>query len=360
MRRAIFLRAFLVALLSVSLCCLLSSAMLSLREKGRTEGLLANLALSASLSHRPGMHAKQLSALAGNVRVTILSAEGAALSDSEKEGAGLLGSYADCPDVKAARRGFASVAESKGSAFGENLAHASSVAGSGEIVRLTAAYPGIFQAAASLLPGAALIAASAALLCFLMASRISAGAAKPLLYVASLLSKNGTGDPVRYNSSFLEADKTVLEIQEKIAEISSSHQSLLIEHEKVEFILSGMAEGFIMIDGQKNILLCNKRAKQFLRIQDSVNRRNIWTVLWDAKIGGAIDNALLQGKSASIEWRAQKDLLLRASISPSPIGSAPGETGATLMLADITSEKELEKQKQDFFSTASHELKTPV
>jgi two-component system phosphate regulon sensor histidine kinase PhoR len=85
--------------------------------------------------------------------------------------------------------------------------------------------------------------------------------------------------------------------------------------------------------------------------------RDIVTLIRDVKVLEAIDRVFVSGQSATVEMTTPAQRLLRVSVSLAGVGEKPS---ATIMIVDITAERGLEVQKADFFSNASHEMKTPV
>jgi two-component system phosphate regulon sensor histidine kinase PhoR len=250
----------------------------------------------------------------------------------------------------------------KSDSIGENYMYASTKTEQGEILRLAHAYPGFIKTTAAQLPAIASAMVIAIVLSLFLANRFSNAVTRPLGNVVNALTANDFESLEQYSSGYFEVDKTLRSISRLLEDLAASRQTLVEEREKVEFILSGMAEGLIMIDSRKSILLCNERAKKLLGIKHSVTGDNIMTVIWDAKISEAIDGALRRGRSSETEWRPQDscELLLRVSIAPSSGTAGKEGPGATVMLVDVTAKSKLEEQKQDFFATASHELRTPV
>jgi two-component system phosphate regulon sensor histidine kinase PhoR len=243
--------------------------------------------------------------------------------------------------------------------LGENFMYASIKADDGAILRLAYSYPGFLKSAVSQFPAIAAAMGAALILALVLAGRFSADIANPLKKVADALSTHDFASLERYKSSYYEIDKTIQSIWRLLDEAAAANQKLVSEREKVQYILSGMAEGFIMLDSDKKILLCNESAKKFLGA--GANADNILTRVWDDRIAGAIDDALTAGKSSSVQWSPRGGLFLRVSVSPlQPGESRNTKGGATVILANITRERRFEKQKQDFFSNASHELKTPI
>ncbi|MDR0813481.1 MAG: hypothetical protein LBO63_05725 [Oscillospiraceae bacterium] len=358
MKRAVYLRLILLTAIAVAVCGIVSSVIFASRTERQIEGWLTRLTVSAAENYESGADIDSLAALSGNLRVTLFTSGGIVLYDSEAA-VEQMESHADRPEFINAREGYVYTAVRKSGTLGENFMYASTKTEDGTVLRLAYAYPGFAKTTAAQLPAAASAMALALILSLLLANRFSAAVTRPLDNVVNALTANNYAALEEYSSGYFEVDKTIHSISRLLEDIAVSRQRLVEEREKVEFILSGMAEGFIMIDSRKTILLCNERAKQFLDIHRAVTGDNIMTLIWDAKISEAIDGALRQGKSSSVEWRPQGERLLSVSVSPSPDGSASG-SGATIMLVDITAANALAEQKQDFFSTASHELRTPV
>ncbi len=71
-----------------------------------------------------------------------------------------------------------------------------------------------------------------------------------------------------YKSPYYEIDKMMYTLRELLQKITDSNLKLQDEREKVDYIISNMAEGFVLLDGEKNILLCNISAREFFSCGD--------------------------------------------------------------------------------------------
>ena len=145
------------------------------------------------------------------------------------------------------------------------------------------------------------------------------------------------------------------------------------EQLKANVLMSSIGEAVVVVNTQRQIQLFNKAAQTMTG--------------WDEESAQTIDyNLVLKLKSAedkdltdltdpfsiaatsketvvnnTIVLTTQAGRKIPLSISVSPILDNKNiVTGAIALFRDITKEKELERQKDEFVSTASHEMRTPV
>lgn len=161
--------------------------------------------------------------------------------------------------------------------------------------------------------------------------------------------------------------------KEETSEDRSYHQ---LAHEltqvagKAEIVINAISEGVVALDGQGVIKLINPAAQALVgwNQHDAVNL-NYRSVLklYDAKnepaneINDPIAKTLStnqQAKTELLSLETQNGKKFLASISSSPIGQIG--MGTIVVFRDITTEKSDERQRAEFISTASHEMRTPV
>ncbi|MBI4080580.1 MAG: PAS domain S-box protein [Candidatus Levybacteria bacterium] len=135
-------------------------------------------------------------------------------------------------------------------------------------------------------------------------------------------------------------------------------------------ILSSIGDGMITLDRFENITHVNKAAEEMLGIHHSEllgksidDVPHLLPSRKEQKLDRHIVRALQDGKRYQSEnYAVQKGRKKRLPISltVSPVFSGTNIMGATVIMRDITREKVLERNKDDFISYISHELKTPI
>jgi PAS domain S-box-containing protein len=139
---------------------------------------------------------------------------------------------------------------------------------------------------------------------------------------------------------------------------------------KSEVVINAIGDGVLALSPQGIVQLINPAAERMIgwESHDALNLdyKSVLKLL-NSKDQPAedINNPILQAlnsnvptksDSFSIETRSGKSFL--ASISVSPVGQ-PGN-GVIIVFRDITVERSDERQRAEFISTASHEMRTPV
>ncbi len=147
-------------------------------------------------------------------------------------------------------------------------------------------------------------------------------------------------------------------------------QPAAIEHERLKSLINSMGDGVIAIDEKLNIVISNGAALNILDVNSSLTGRPIYEVLnLVDKNNQPIElKSLILGtktSQASREWRLkyQDGSLVNLYISIAPVRLGYGKQGMrgfVLLLRDITREKSLEEERDEFISVVSHELRTPI
>lgn len=156
----------------------------------------------------------------------------------------------------------------------------------------------------------------------------------------------------------------------KVRAATTHPQTAALEHERLTSLIGSMADGVLAVDDHIKVVLYNGAALNILDVNSSMKDRALKRVLklYD-KNGQAIDvDSLVQETkipTSSRDWLLHYDdgsqANLYLSIAPVHLGyGTTGERGYVLLLRDITREKSLEEERDEFISVVSHELRTPI
>jgi PAS domain S-box-containing protein len=143
-----------------------------------------------------------------------------------------------------------------------------------------------------------------------------------------------------------------------------------LEHQRLESLVNSMSDGVIAVDEDANIALYNGAALNVLDINAIQKGRPIDDVLKltnDKSEPLDTKRIILESKTQNItrdyklKYTDGSIVSIYLSISPVHLGyGKKGDKGFVLIIRDITREKSLEEERDEFISVISHELRTPI
>ncbi len=155
-----------------------------------------------------------------------------------------------------------------------------------------------------------------------------------------------------------------------LSSILPTTRSGAVDHERLTSLINSMADGVIAVDQKQRVVIYNGAALNILDVNSSMTGKqllglfklvdknkqevNIQKLVYDAKTPVSYRDYL-------IEYPDKSTINLYLSIAPVHLGFGQrGERGYVLLLRDITREKSLEEERDEFISVVSHELRTPI
>lgn len=150
---------------------------------------------------------------------------------------------------------------------------------------------------------------------------------------------------------------------------AAAHPSV-VDHERLSSLINSMADGVLAIDEELKVVLYNGSALNILDVNGTIAGKPIAQVLRPiTKAGEQVDvwslihsvNTPTTTRDYFLEYDDRSRAALYLSIAPVHLGyGKQGVQGYVLLLRDITHEKSLEEERDEFISVISHELRTPV
>lgn len=149
-----------------------------------------------------------------------------------------------------------------------------------------------------------------------------------------------------------------------------SFENANLERERLTSLVNSMADGVIATDERGLVVLYNGAALNILDVNSNMTGKHLRDVLKLLdKNSEPLDVAavVLNTKTSTVsrDWRLQYPdgsvINLYTSIAPVRLGyGKEGRRGYVILLRDITREKSLEEERDEFISVVSHELRTPI
>jgi PAS domain S-box-containing protein len=146
--------------------------------------------------------------------------------------------------------------------------------------------------------------------------------------------------------------------------------SAQLEHERLTSLINSMADGVVAVDEHATIVIYNGAALNILdvntlaagtpvsKVVHIIDKDNqpvdIVKLIQDTTLATSVRDYRLKYSDGST-------INLYLSIAPVHLGyGSRGQRGHVLLLRDITHEKSLEEERDEFISVVSHELRTPI
>jgi len=151
---------------------------------------------------------------------------------------------------------------------------------------------------------------------------------------------------------------------------AASNKQAKLDHERLTSLVNSMADGVLAVDQHMKIVISNGAALNILDLNSTLRDRKLGDVVHlQDKNKQTIEVEKLVSKA--VMSTSFRDLLLcyddgstinlYLSIAPVHLGyGSSGQQGYVLLMRDITHEKSLEEERDEFISVVSHELRTPI
>lgn len=153
-------------------------------------------------------------------------------------------------------------------------------------------------------------------------------------------------------------------------ETHDQKESASLEHERLTSLINSMADAVIAVDEHQRVAVYNGAALNILDLNSDLKGKRLRTIVTvvDANnqqvdIEHVVKQAKTQFVSRDLKLKYPNDEMINVylSIAPVHLGYATqGQRGHVLLMRDITREKSLEEERDEFISVVSHELRTPI
>jgi two-component system phosphate regulon sensor histidine kinase PhoR len=143
-------------------------------------------------------------------------------------------------------------------------------------------------------------------------------------------------------------------------EIRTLLSRLRFESARREAILSGMAEGVLVVDRDMRVAFCNRALLRAIGFRgDSYEGLGVLGLVRDPALYQLIRSGLATGESDQLRFKLAADTPRTFEVKTTPL-EMPNGRGLIAIFHDITELDRLEQVRKDFVANVSHELRTPL
>lgn len=165
--------------------------------------------------------------------------------------------------------------------------------------------------------------------------------------------------PTTLDLKFDEAKQLNQVLNESLEELGSRVEKLSQDRTQMEAMLSGMAEGVLIVNETGRLQLANDAARHMLGLDESLAGKHYLEAVRHPEVTKRLAATLTEQTSDATEFALNRDpsKTIMARITPA---FSSGNRGAILVLHDITELRRADQVRRDFVANISHELRTPL
>jgi len=218
----------------------------------------------------------------------------------------------------------------------------------GSVLRVASEQRSVAALLWELIPSLLLILALTAALATLLAYQLSHSIIQPILSL-------DLGHPESCET-YEELTPLLRRLHSQNETIRAQMAALKQQHEAFTAITENMSEGFLLMDGQTNLLSCNTSALRLLGAAMAREGESVLHLSRAEAFRQVVDEALAGRHSESLFEREGKCFQLLAN----PVIHEEKIAGAVVAILDVTEREGREALRREFTANVSHELKTPL
>lgn len=370
MKKRIQTSIFAVLAVGLVLCVLFTALILDRKLTKQTESGLVNLATALARNYDAAgdanLQAQTFAHDTENLRVTVIAADGTVRGDSQADYR-TMENHANRAEIKEAKGAKAGVSVRASSTLRYQQMYAAVRMENGDYLRLATQYAGVLADVISLLPALCLAGLVALLLAMAISGRFSASITAPIAALSAGIKRvqEGGAPLIPETYCYEELQGMAGDINRMSDEIHKNMSRIAREKAKINSILNNMNEGFVLLDENQTVLLMNEAACAAFCCEPAraVGKNLVHTTR---------NIALLEAVSAVLDakkeqpYKALELLLANGAVDEVTISAVRAndpltkQGGAILLLSDVTERHNAVQVRQQFFESASHELKTPI
>lgn len=303
--------------------------------------------------------AKYYARLIGEVRVTVIAPDGTVLGDSQADYK-TMRNHLDSPEiVRAAVAGSGTTVRSS-QTIGKKLVYAAVSRDDGIYIRVAGEVAGVADSILSIVPIMLITTLVVLFLSVLITNSFSNRFVKPIIKMSdNIISvRDGEAELNPNSYKYTELGEIAAKVNSISKEISAHIGTIKQEKDKLNYILDNVGEGFILLDASQNILIINRVACAYLNCDKTVISQNLVHAVRSYEFLQCVQ-AVLDGKprrplDMEFEGRIVENRFLRLT-------EESGFSAALIItMTDVTDSRLAVNMRREFFSNASHELKTPI
>ncbi len=337
--------------LALIICCVLTATLMSNQYLKQTKQellyavKLIDYSLDSSISIKQQIDEINPYVFTDESRITIIDNQGDVLADTYNNN--IKENHLNREEVKEAMKNKVGYATRKSTTTGKEYIYIA-YTGKDYITRLATPYYGAKNQLETIIPTLLISTIVSFIISFILSRRLAKNITQPMKEICESL------DHLDHNFDYRSKDYKYEEynvIVQTVENLSHRLRKTLAENRlqqrKIDEILKQMNEGFVLLDDEYKVLNGNDKAMMIL---GTIHVRSEFLPQIQIKeIKEALNNPM---SKQYIELKIN-DLYYACYMSRKKLGT-------TLLFVDITSTKQNDKMRRDFFSNVSHELKTPM
>ena len=283
----------------------------------------------------------------GDFRVTLIKSDGSVVSDSVDTDVSSMPNHSDRPEFEQAIKDGNGSSHRMSETLNKITYYYAEKTADGSVIRVAKTIDSIYGIFLFVIPSVLIIMIGVFVVCTILAKRSTKKIVEPIKEMAD----NGSGSP--YDE--------LLPLSQKIAsqqrQIKRQMRRLQFEKDKISTLIENMAEGFILIDVDKKVLMSNYSASKLLGADDDgVTDKTLIAFSRNEVLNDCVDKAL-SGESKNGDTTVKGRAL---QIITNPVYSNGEKNGAICLIIDVSAKKKAEKMRREFTANVTHELKTPL